>query len=197
MEQPGAGMIQPGKWVNKITGEEVYVRDSLIDGDKMVVMTNKGQLSMSEFTNYIQCEDGEVIPTLADLYGKKDPSLLSKINQGIDSSDRIQINQNNNQTNNVTLNNNTITQTPSINEQKKENPNYNLIKKVFDKHKIERTIKFEIVEEEWPFKEFNMLVNVLDVPLKDICDYVIENYLDKEHLSESLSEYFSQHIYEN
>ena len=42
-----------------------------------------------------------------------------------------------------------------------------------------------------------MLVNVLDVPLKDICDYVIENYLDKEHLSESLSEYFSQHIYEN
>lgn len=192
MEQPGAGMIQPGKWVNKLTGEEVYVRDSLIDGDKMVVMTNKGQLSMSEFTNYIQCEDGEIIPSLADLYGKKDPSLLLKINQGIDVSDRIQINLENKQS----LQQPTKVINNPIIETKKENPNYNLIKKVFDKHKIERTINFEIVEEEWPFKEFNMLVNVLDVPLKDICDYVIENYLDKEHLSESLSEYFSQHICE-
>lgn len=190
-------MISPGKWINKQTGEEVYVRDSFIDGDKMVVMTNKGQLSMQEFTNYIQCEEGEIIPTLADLYGKKDPSLLLKINQGIDSEDRIQFSQNTEikKQNNINLNNIQIPST--VIKEKKENPNYNLIKKVFDKNKIERTINFEIVEEEWPFKEFNMLVNVLDVPLKDICDYVIENYLDKEHLSESLSEYFSQHINEN
>ena len=186
-------MISPGKWVNKLTGEEVYVRDSFVDGDNMVVMTNKGQLTMKEFTNYIQCEDGEVIPTLSDLYGKPDPSLLLRINQGIDAEDRIKINKEST-TIIGTVNNNSVITTI---EKKKENPNYDLIKKVFDKHKIERTINFEIIEDEWPFKEFNMLVNVLDVPLKDICDYVIENYLDKEHLSESLSEYFSQHIYES
>lgn len=186
-EQPGSGMIAPGKWVNKMTGEEVYVRDSLIDGDQMFVITNKGQLTMKEFTNYIQCEEGEIIPTIADLYGKKDPALLSRINQGIDASDRITFDKSQqsittNQTNNSTV------------KKIETNPNYDLIKKVFDKYPIERTINFEIVEDEWPFKEFNMLVNILDVPLKDICNYVIDNYFDKEHLSESLSEYFEEHM---
>ena len=41
-----------------------------------------------------------------------------------------------------------------------------------------------------------MLVNILDVPIKDICNYVIDNFFDKEHLAESLSEYFEEHISE-
>jgi len=187
MNEHGSGMIPPGKWVNTQTGEEVYVRDSLIDGDKMVVITNKGQLSMDEFSKYIQCEEGEIVPTLADLYGKKDPSLMARINQGIDAEDRIKISDPTIQTS-VNI--------ASTFKKVEENPNYDLIKKVFDKYQIERTIKFEIVENEWPFKEFNMLVNVLDVPLKDICDYVIDNFLDKDHLSESLSKYFEEHISE-
>lgn len=184
MGEQGQGMIQPGKWVNMQTGEEVLVRDSLIDGDKMVVITNKGQLSMEEFSKYIQCEEGEIVPTLEDLYGKKDPSLIAKINQGIDIEDRIKVTSNQNA-------NTSIIKSVTV-----ENKNYDLIKKVFDKYPIERTINFEIVENEWPFKEFNMLVNVLDVPLKDICDYVIDNFLDKDHLSESLSKYFEEHISE-
>lgn len=190
MNEHGSGMIQPGKWVNTQTGEEVFVRDSLMDGDKMVVITNKGQLPMSEFSKYIQCEEGEVVPTLADLYGKKDPSLIARINQGIDAEDRIKISDQNNQ---PKTNNNTNASTIKKVE---ENPNYDLIKKVFDKYPIERTINFEIVEDEWPFKEFSMLVNILDVPIKDICNYVIDNFFDKEHLAESLSEYFEEHISE-
>ena len=189
MNEHGSGMIQPGKWVNTQTGEEVFVRDSLMDGDKMVVITNKGQLSMSEFSKYIQCEEGEVVPTLKDLYGKRDPSLIARINQGIDLEDRIKLSNSDNKPN--------ITNEPiSTIKKVEENPNYNLIKKVFDKYPIERTINFEIVEEEWPFKEFSMLVNVLDVPIKDICNYVIDNFFDKEHLAESLSEYFEEHISE-
>jgi len=190
MNEHGSGMIQPGKWVNTQTGEEVFVRDSLMDGDKMVVITNKGQLPMSEFSKYIQCEEGEVVPTLADLYGKKDPSLIARINQGIDAEDRIKISDQNNQ---PKTNNNTNASTIKKVE---ENPNYDLIKKVFNKYPIERTINFEIVEDEWPFKEFSMLVNILDVPIKDICNYVIDNFFDKEHLAESLSEYFEEHISE-
>lgn len=186
MGEQGSGMIQPGKWVNTQTGEEVFVRDSLIDGDKMVVITNKGQLSMNEFSKYIQCEEGEVVPTLADLYGKKDPSLLARINQGIDLEDRIKTIDTTNQSN---INTSTV-------KKVEKNPNYDLIKKVFDKYPVERTINFEIVEEEWPFKEFSMLVNILDVPIKDICNYVIDNFFDKEHLAESLSEYFEEHINE-
>ena len=186
MNEHGSGMIQSGKWVNTQTGEEVFVRDSLIDGDKMVVITNKGQLSMEEFSKYIQCEEGEVIPTLADLYGKNDPSLMARINQGISLEDRIKISNSNEQPN---INSSVI-------KKVEEKPNYDLIKKVFDKYPIERTIDFEIVEEEWPFKEFSMLVNILDVPIKDICSYVIDNFFDKEHLVESLSEYFEKHISE-
>ena len=74
------------------------------------------------------------------------------------------------------------------------NKNYDLIKKVLDKFPLDRTIDFNIIEEEWPFKEFNMLVNILDVPLKDICDFVVENYFDKEHLAAALMEYFQEHI---
>lgn len=189
MNEHGSGMIQPGKWVNTQTGEEVFVRDSLMDGDKMVVITNKGQLSMSEFSKYIQCEEGEVVPTLEDLYGKRDPSLIARINQGIDAEDRIKLSNSDNKSNIVGASISTI-------KKVEENPNYDLIKKVFDKYPVERTINFEIVEEEWPFKEFSMLVNILDVPIKDICNYVIDNFFDKEHLVESLSEYFEEHISE-
>ena len=151
---------------------------------------------MSEFSKYIQCEEGEVVPTLADLYGKKDPSLIARINQGIDAEDRIKIgtNQNNGMIREISDDQSTVITT--ITNQIPINKNYDLIKKVFDKYPIERTINFEIVEDEWPFKEFSMLVNILDVPLKDICNYVIDNFFDKEHLAESLSEYFEEHISE-
>ena len=190
MEQIGQGMIPAGKYVHKNTGQSIFVRDSVQDGESLLIITDKGQLTMKEFSEYLQVEDGEdiYIPTVNDLYGDKKPNgqLLAQINQGIDPEDRIKTT--------TQQNKNEIKQ--EVVEQKKQpvNKNYDLIKKVFDKFPIERTINFEIVEDEWPFKEFNMLVNVLDVPLKDICDYVIDNFLDKDHLSESLSKYFEEHM---
>jgi len=188
MEQVGQGMIPAGKYIHKNTGQTIYVRDSVQDGESLLVITDKGQLTMKEFSEYLQVEDGEdiYIPTISDLYPTKpNQQLLAQINQGIDPEDRIrqpdtkkEIKQ----------------EVKPVEEKKPKNKNYDLIKKVFDKFPIERTINFEIVEDEWPFKEFNMLVNVLDVPLKDICDYVIDNYLDKEKLSLSLSKYFEEHI---
>ena len=194
MDQGGHGMIPAGKYVHRATGQTIFVRDSVQDGEHLLVITDKGQITMKEFSEYIQVEDGEdiYIPNMSDLYGKKptgqpNQELLARINQGIDAEDRIKVSSDSNK--NVT-GETTITQE----KPKAKNKNYDLIKKVFDKFPLERTINFEIVEEEWPFKEFNMLVNVLDVPLKDICDYVIENFLDKDHLSESLSKYFEEHM---
>lgn len=188
MNEHGQGMIPPGKYIHKSTGQVIHVRDCFQDGDNLVIMSDKGQLSMKQFSEYFQVEEGEdmYIPNLQDLYGGQPANknqLLAQINQGLDPEDRISFEkkEDNNQPK------------QEIN-QKPTNKNYDLIKKVFDKYPIERTINFEIVEDEWPFKEFNMLVNVLDVPLKDICDYVIDNFLDKDHLSESLSKYFEEHI---
>ena len=47
-----------GKWMNKHTGETIIVKNSIIDGDGMVIITNQGMLNMSEFSrNYIQVSD--------------------------------------------------------------------------------------------------------------------------------------------
>lgn len=47
-----------GKWMNKITGDTIVVKNSVMDGEEMVIITNKGILNMSEFSmNYIQVSD--------------------------------------------------------------------------------------------------------------------------------------------
>lgn len=47
-----------GKWMNKMTGDTIVVKNSVMDGEEMVIMTNKGVLNMSEFSmNYIQVSD--------------------------------------------------------------------------------------------------------------------------------------------
>lgn len=192
MEQIGQGMIPAGKYVHRQTGNVINVRDSVQDGETLLIISDKGQLTMSEFCEYIQVEDGEdiYIPNVSDLYPtKSNQQLLAQINQGLDPEDRVGIN-------NKPKQENILTQ--GLGEQKKieepKNKNYELIKKVLDKFPVEKTINFEINDEEWPFKQFSMLVNVLDVPIKDICDYVIDNFFDKEHLSEALSKYFEEHI---
>lgn len=198
MEQVGQGMIPPGKYIHKSTGQTIYVRDSVQDGEKLLIISDKGQMTMKEFGEYIQVEEGEdiYIPSINDLYGDRKPNqqLLAEINRGIDPADRIKVGQNNSGVHTEVSNDGSTVITTIATKQEPINKNYELIKKVLDKFPIERTINFEIVEEEWPFKEFNMLVNVLDVPIKDICDYVIDNFFDKEHLSLALSKYFEEHI---
>ena len=47
-----------GTWVNRMTGDKVVVRSTIIDGDDMLIICADGrQLKMSEFQNYIQMSD--------------------------------------------------------------------------------------------------------------------------------------------
>ena len=214
MPNIGSSMVAQGKWVNIHTNDVVMVRDTIQDGEQMLVITDRGQIPMKDFVNYVQIEDGEVIPTLQDLYGNpgSNNALLAQINQGIPAEDRITTN-----TEPINKKHSKLLEglgeqkqinkpKPTIKEDKEEksvieikeepkkNLNYELIKKVFDKFPVERSIEFSIIEEEWPFKEFNMLVNILDVPVEDICSYVIDNYLNKENLVKALTKYFQQFI---
>ena len=201
-------MVQQGKWVNIHTNDVVFVRDTIQDGDQMLVITDKGQIPMKDFVNYIQIEEGEVIPTLQDLYGgSQNNNLLAQLNQGIPEEDRLTTTDITNDSKIAKLtkglgqhniNKKSEYQDKKseikIEEEPKKNSNYDLIKKVFDKFPVERSIEFSIIEEEWPFKEFTMLVNILDVPVEDICSYVIDNYLNKDNLVKALSKYFQQFI---
>lgn len=210
MPNIGSSMVAQGKWVNIHTNDVVMVRDTIQDGEQMLVITDKGQIPMKDFVNYVQIEDGEVVPTLQDLYGnpQNNSALLAQINQGIPVEDRITTNteppdkkykklleglgeQPHTSKSKPIIEEKSVIE---IKEEPKKNPNYELIKKVFDKFPVERSIEFSIIEEEWPFKEFNMLVNILDVPVEDICSYVIDNYLDKENLVKALTKYFQQFI---
>lgn len=203
-------MVQQGKWVNMYTQDIVMVRDTIQDGDQMLVITDKGQIPMKDFTNYVQLEDDEIVPSIQDLYnGQPNNSLLAQINQGIPAEDQITTNNissvKKNKKHNKLLEGlgepiktnskkeqDNKKSTVKIEEETKKNSNYDLIKKVFDKFPVERSIEFSIIEEEWPFKEFNMLVNILDVPVEDICSYVIDNYLNKDNLTKALAKYFQQ-----
>ena len=59
-----------GERMKKNTGQKIRVRNSIIDGDQMIIITNMGQISMEGFSrNYIQASDevyddeGNVIAT--------------------------------------------------------------------------------------------------------------------------------------
>ena len=56
MSMEGGGMIT-GTWQNTKTGDIVTVRDSYIDGEDMViVLTNGRQLTMDQFSDYVQVD---------------------------------------------------------------------------------------------------------------------------------------------
>ena len=47
-----------GKWINKMTGDVIQVVNNVIDGDDMILVTDKGTISMGEFSNnYIQASE--------------------------------------------------------------------------------------------------------------------------------------------
>lgn len=208
MENYGSGMVQPGKWTHKDSGHEIFVKDSVIDGDHMLIITNEGMLDMNEFQNYIQISDEEFNASSNGVQTTNNSDIMSQINKGLDSNDRIEKvkPQQNAKLKSedkeiftrglgIKVNKTTDTQLVDNNKPKKEvNQNYKLIEKVFEKFPAQRTIKLDIIESEWPFKEFNMLVNILDVPIEDICKYIVEKYLNIETISNTMKEYISQYI---
>ena len=56
---PSDAMSISGKWTNIHNGKEIFVRDSFIDGDNMIVRTIDGNIiPMTEFSNnYVQSEE--------------------------------------------------------------------------------------------------------------------------------------------
>src|SRR5574344_397940 len=80
----GQGPAISGKFVQKDTGKEICVRDSINDGVKMCVVLSDGTtMDMSEFQNYVQMSDEEY-DSQGKLIGKAkeqpkpglDPNLL-------------------------------------------------------------------------------------------------------------------------
>lgn len=187
-----------GKWVDRRTGKEIYVRDVIMDGDTMCIMSSIGQIDPIVFQNYyvkMSEEEYSASNIRPEVSGQQ---LINEINKGLDNDERI---SNVKQTNNITLdtpigdNGKPITTQTTQNKKEtiKQTPqsinNETLIKKVFDKHTSEPIIEFNVNLDDWPIEQLKMLINVLDVSFDELSTYIIKNYLSEEILITEFSKY--------
>lgn len=164
-----------GKWINKRTGTVVNVTNSVMDGDDMIIISDRGQISMSEFSqDYIQTSD-EIYDESGKVIGKE-PVNMDDFKQIKEWEESINSNINNNNTNN----NQNI-------QQDNLNSNLQIIKKVFDKLTSYPTIKIDIEWDDFPKAQINTLVDYLDVSIDDISTYIVNNYADINSISKEMT----------
>ena len=187
-----------GKWVDRRTGKEIYVRDVIMDGDTMCIMSSIGQIDPMVFQNYyvkISEEEYSANNIRPEVSGQQ---LINEINKGLDNDERI---SNVKHTNNITLDtpigNNGQPVTTQTTKNKKESikqtpqslNNEILIKKVFEKHNTKPVIDFNVNLDNLPIEQLKMLINVLDVSFDEISSYIIKHYLSEEIFIKEFSNY--------
>lgn len=178
---PGGGMMS-GKWINKTNGTTINVRDCVMQGDEMIVLTDRGQISGEDFSrNYIQMSDeeydlkGSVInsssPKQPNNTPAQAPSAPLKMFDDIENPAFI-TNQNQ----------------PLY---KEESESTKLIKKLFTKTGTKPEITVDIKWADFPKSELTMLMNVFDVSKEDIADY-LRTYLDDEEIKISIGKFIEK-----
>ena len=197
-----------GPWMDRRTGKTVMVRDAIQDGDNLVIMSSVGQIPVDVFQNYfIQVSEEEYSASSQGVSQEvSGTQLLQQINSGLDEGLKIApIVEQPTITLDTPIGGRTepkskqpqSTSAPKVKNEPKieiENNNTTLIKKVFDKHNIEPTVDFGIDITEWPVDQLKMLINVFDISIEEICDYVIKHYLNEEMLRKNLSHYFTEEL---
>lgn len=183
-EEDGGGMGIGGRWINKRTGQTVNVRNSIMDGDNMIIITDHGQISMMEFSrDYIQASD-EIYDESGKVVGTEQ---VTPEDYG-QNEDWLQI-QEAMQNNNVGQQFNAAPQLSNTNEQ--------IIKKVFDKLSSYPKIDVDIKWNEFPEAQIRTLVDYLEISIDDIAKYIIKNYVNIEALSLEITEILKSKLNKN
>ena len=174
---PGGPMVS-GKWINKRTGETIFIRDSIIDGDKMILVSNKGNIDFDSFSkNYIQASDevynenGQVIKTEE-----------AKVN------DIVAVEDNNYKFDNDYQENDFLSSPKVENNSIK---NFDLIDKIFKKTESRPKANLKIEWADFPKQELSMLVNYFDVKIDDIATYIGKYLINEDFLQEALSNFLN------
>ena len=136
-EDNNGSMGISGIWMNKRTGQKVNVRQSIQDGDNMIIITDKGQISMEVFSrDYIQASD-EIYDESGKIIDNKPMEMDEDLSAIMDYENG----------------NNSIT--PSYAPAPVVNPNDQIIKKVFDKLTSFPEVKVEIKWDDFPEAQIN------------------------------------------
>jgi hypothetical protein len=185
---PMGDMTVQGKWINKRTGQVITARDSVIEGDNMVVMTDIGQIDMETFSrDYIQQSD-EVYdaPQTQNAPGTsikeitaEDPTVMAG---GVNPLE-VPLDQ---------IPQSTVT----VHEKQVTIGHYDMIDKIFVKNETEPKIKFEIEWTDFPAKELQMLVDYFDVSIDDISKYISKKFVDQQAIVDSLTSFVNKRVHE-
>lgn len=182
---PTGAMIS-GKWVNKMTGQVINVRDSFMDGDNLVIMSDKGQISGTEFTNlYIQASD--------EVYDKNG----KVIGNTPVSKEELVVNDESN----LSVSNKTLLSKPlgnkksTVQVETNSIKNYDLIDKIFQKSAWNPVVDVDIEDSiNFPAKELKMLVDFFDVDKTEIGEYIYNKLITKDLLVKRVTEFIDRNI---
>ena len=182
--QNDSGIGISGRWLNKRNGQMINIRNSVMDGDNMIIITDKGQISMTEFyRDYIQASD-DIYDETGKIIGHEEV----KHEDYAENPDWLQIQE--------TIN------TPrmhNVNQPAKPviNTNDQIIKKVFDKLTTYPKINVDIKWNDFPEAQMQTLVNFLDISIDDISKYIIKNYVNAEALALEITEILKSKLNKN
>lgn len=176
----GSGMGLTGKWMNKRTGKAINIRQTIQDGDNMIIISDQGQIPMEVFSrDYVQVSDdiyddsGKVVghekATNSDIGAIEEYEKMYGVDPLVPQV--------------------TSTVAPINNEQ--------IIKKVFDKLSSYPQIDVNIKWDNFPEAQINTLVEFLDVNIDDISAYIIKNYVNAEALALEITEVLKNKLHKN
>ena len=192
MYNTGGDMIS-GKWINKNDGSIISIRNTVMDGDNIILITDKGELDMNSFSkNYIQVSD-ETYDNNGNVVSTNDKFDISEITSNYNETG---VNTFDNETfNKLTkgiANTNQQNANSSIHiETTHTSDNFKLIDKVFSKVKHEPSINIDISWIDFPNDKVQMLMDTFDVDKNEISEYIYNKYLNKDIIIKSLSKYFT------
>lgn len=192
MYNTGGDMIS-GKWINKNDGSIISIRNTVMDGDNIILITDKGELDMNSFSkNYIQVSD-ETYDNNGNIVSTNDKFDIGEITSNYNETG---VNTFDNETfNKLTkgiANTNQQNANSSIHiETTNTSDNFKLIDKVFSKVKHEPSINIDISWIDFPNDKVQMLMDTFDVDKNEISEYIYNKYLNKDIIIKSLSKYFT------
>lgn len=192
MYNTGGDMIS-GKWINKNDGSIISIRNTVMDGDNIILITDKGELDMNSFSkNYIQVSD-ETYDNNGNVVSTNDKF---DINEMTSNYNETSVNTFDNETFNKLTKGIANTHYQNANssihiETTNTSDNFKLIDKVFSKVKHEPSINIDISWIDFPNDKVQMLMDTFDVDKNEISEYIYNKYLNKDIIIKSLSKYFT------
>lgn len=212
-----------GTWVNRMTGDKVVVRSTVIDGDDMLIICADGrQLKMSEFQNYIQMSDEnsngiDATASLGDIRGLEkerrvvvgatnshqapynnpyefDNPYADPYDNPYGTDNKYTTNNTNNITNENHETHHEFVEKPIEERPKQVSESEKLLNKLFEKIELNAKLKIDLDCTNFPSKELNMLQTIYDVTVDDISDYIVKHIVNIDVFKSAVTKYVNEQL---